>query len=288
MLNSKLYPIHFTKGRFLKFCGNLKCWQETIIRITLSAQTCFDRDIYKLFDQTPVTSVLFEVLLNLNNMLDSGIFLWLALVKYLQILCLCLFVCLCVSISMQAWKGRWTPQRKDLIPGLSILELQIRPPTLLKAANSTHKHNLVQTPLTKGKFYYQSLPYTATPHHHHLQFVLHESNSNALHHVCLLHTRCAYARKRGFMPAFFIYLCQCPFTIYAHMDVLVHMWFGLFVQMKKLICTLFRQSVATEKTKPVWIKCISLPSLTPLPFGKPLKCKKWKFEIFTWPFHRHF
>lgn len=55
------------------------------------------------------------------------------------------FVCVFVrAFPLQPWKGRRNPWREDLIPCLSILVLQIRPPTPLRAANSTRSRTNVR------------------------------------------------------------------------------------------------------------------------------------------------
>lgn len=64
------------------------------------------------------------------------------------------------SISAQARKSRRTPRRKDLIPRLSILALQIRPPALLRAAKRTRSPARTSRDSNwwRGKFYYQPPP----------------------------------------------------------------------------------------------------------------------------------
>lgn len=79
----------------------------------------------------------------------------------------CFFV-LFICVLERVENGKKAPWRKDLIsrPFLSILLLQIIPPTPPRAVNSTHLHTSTYTrsALTEGKFYYyQSLPYNASP-----------------------------------------------------------------------------------------------------------------------------
>lgn len=86
----------------------------------------------------------------------------------------------------------------------------------------THKHTLSQTPLTKGKFYYQSLPYTAPL----LQFGLCEFECL----VYLVRAWCAYACTCVFMSVFHLFRVHA----HAHAHLCTR---GCFIRKHVYMCT---------------------------------------------------
>lgn len=166
--------------------------------------------------------------------------------------------CLCVSFvwANLCWHEGVLPEGKTSFQGLACRYYCYKsdlPHRWVQHIVHTHahKHTLSQTPLTKGKFYYQPLPDTAPL----LQFGLNESSSKALRLVYLVRVWCAYACTCVFVPVFCLSVCVCM-SICVHMDVLLacmctHMhWSGLFAQLGTQIalCTICTEmsSAATQ------------------------------------------